>query len=97
MLQIGEEIYSFNTDEIDEIVEARLEELFELINRELKRVNRAATAEAVLTGGSAAKLKGIVEYAKDARLAASIGVASGYGGVVDDIDKPQFATAIDWC
>jgi cell division protein FtsA len=95
-LKFGEEIYSFNTDEIDEIVEARLEELFELINRELKRAGRAGKlpSGAVITGGSA-KLKGIVEYTKEALgLAASIGVASGYGGVVDDIDKPQFATAI---
>ena len=90
------EIYNFSTAEIDEIVEARLEELFEAINRELKRAGRAGRlpSGAVLTGGTA-KLKGIAEYAKESlNLAARVGIASGYGGVADDIDKPQFATAI---
>jgi cell division protein FtsA len=90
------EIYSFDTSEIDEIVGARLEELFEAINRELKRAGRAGRlpSGAVLTGGTA-QLKGIADYTKEALgLAARVGVASGYGGVADGIDKPQFATAL---
>ena len=95
-LKANGEIYSFNTAEIDEIVEARLEEIFEAVNHELKRAGRAGKlpSGAVLTGGTA-QLKGIADYAKEALgLAARIGVASGYGGVADDIDKPQFATVI---
>ena len=95
-LKHDDEIFNFETEEIDEIVEARLDELFELIEKELKRAGRSGKlpSGAVLTGGSA-KLKGIAEYAKKTLgVAATIGVASGYGGVVDDIDKPQFATAI---
>jgi cell division protein FtsA len=90
------EIYSFETSDIDEIVEARLEELFEAINRELKRAGRAGRlpSGAVITGGTA-QLKGITEYVKESLgLAAKIGVPSGYGGVADGIDKPQFATAL---
>jgi len=90
------EIYNFDTSEIDEIVEARLEELFEAINRELKRAGRAGRlpSGAVLTGGTA-QLKGIAEYAKESLgLAVRVGSASGYGGVADGIEKPQFATAI---
>lgn len=90
------EINNFNTTDIDEIVEARLEEIFEAINRELKRAGRAGKLPngAVLTGGTA-QLKGIVDYAKESLgLAVRIGVASGYGGVADDIDKPQFATVL---
>ena len=90
------EIYNFDKTDIDEIVEARLEEIFEAINKELKRAGRAGKlpSGAVLTGGTA-QLKGIADYAKESLgLAARIGVPSGYGGVADGIDKPQFATVI---
>ena len=95
-LKHGGEIYNFQTSDIDEIVEARLEEIFESIQREFKRAGRAGKLPSgiVLTGGSA-RLKGIVDYAKDyLGLAARVGKPSGYGGVADDIDQPQFATAI---
>lgn len=95
-LKYDNEIYSFQTSEIDEIVEARLEEIFEAVNRELKRAGRAGRLPngIVLTGGTA-NLKGIAEYAKEAlSLSATVGVASGFGGVADNIDKPEFATAV---
>ncbi|MEI6228626.1 MAG: cell division protein FtsA [Candidatus Saccharibacteria bacterium] len=95
-LKSGEEIYNFNTSDMDEIVEARLEELFELINKEFKRAGRAGNLPngAVLTGGTA-NMRGIVGYAKDSLgLAVRIGEIADYGGVADDIRKPQFATAI---
>jgi cell division protein FtsA len=95
-VEYNNEKYSFETTDIDEIVEARLEELFEAINRELKRAGRAGKlpSGAVLTGGTA-QLKGIADYAKESLgLAVRIGIASGYGGVADNIDKPQFATAL---
>jgi len=90
------QIYNFQTNDIDEIVEARLEEIFEAINKELKKAGRAGKLPngAVLTGGTA-QLKNIVDYAKESLgLAVRIGVASGYGGVADGLDKPQFATAV---
>ncbi|HRQ97788.1 MAG TPA: cell division protein FtsA [Candidatus Saccharibacteria bacterium] len=89
-------ILTFQTDEIDEIVEARLEEMFDAINNELKKAGRASKLPSgvVLTGGTA-NLKGIAEYAKQSLgLAARVGKSSGYGGVADDIEKPQFATVI---
>lgn len=92
----GGEIYTFETRDIDEIVEARLEEIFEAVQREFKRAGRAGKLPSgiVLTGGTA-QLKGIVDYAKEyLGLAARIGKTSGYGGVADNIEKPQFATAV---
>lgn len=90
------EIYTFNTRDIDEIVEARLEEIFEAIQTEFKKAGRAGKLPSgvVLTGGTA-ELKAITEYAKEyLGLAARIGKTSGYGGVADNIEKPQFATAV---
>ena len=91
-----DEIYNFETSDIDEIVEARLEEIFDAIQKELKKIGRAGKLPSgvVLTGGTA-NLKGIAQYAKDKLgLAARVGKASGYGGVVEDIDQPQYATAV---
>ena len=45
--------------------------------------------------GGASKLKHMAEYAKETLgLAARLGQPSGFGGVADDIDKAEFATAI---
>jgi cell division protein FtsA len=95
-LKYDGEIYNFQTSDIDEIVEARLEEIFEAIQNELRKARRAGKLPGgiVLTGGTA-QLKGSVDYAKESLgLAARIGKTSGYGGVADDIEKPQFATAV---
>lgn len=90
------DIHTFQSVDIDEIVEARLEEIFDAVTKELKKAGRAGKLPngIVLTGGTA-QLKGIVEYAKEALgLAARIGKPTGYGGVADDIEKPQFATVL---
>lgn len=90
------ETYTFNTAEIDEIIEARLEEIFDAVQKELKKAGRAGQLPSgvVLTGGTA-NLKGIAQYAKEKLgLAARIGKTAGYGGVAENIDQPQFATAV---
>jgi cell division protein FtsA len=90
------ETLEFSTSDIDEIVEARLEEIFEAVHKELKKAGRAGQLPSgvVLTGGTA-QLKGIIEYAKTALgLAAKIGAASGYGGVAEHLGEPQFAAAV---
>jgi cell division protein FtsA len=90
------EIQTFSTTDIDEIVEARLEEIFEGVEKELKKAGRAGKLPSgvVLTGG-ASQLKHLAEYAKATLgLAARLGHPTGYGGVADDIDKSAFATAI---
>ncbi|MES2630857.1 MAG: cell division protein FtsA [Patescibacteria group bacterium] len=90
------EIQTFNTNDIDEIVEARLEEIFEGIEKELKKAGRAGRLPSgVVLTGAASQLKNLPEYAKTTLgLAARLGQPTGYGGVADDIDKSAFATAI---
>ncbi len=90
------ETHSFDPAEIDEIVEARLDEIFDAINKELKKAGRAGRLPSgvVLTGGTA-ELKGIADFAKQKLgVAARVGKATGYAGVADHIEEPQFATAI---
>lgn len=88
--------HQFETATIDEIVHARLEEIFEQIAKELKKAGRAGQLPSgvVLTGG-AAQIKQLADYAKkELGLAAKIGKPKGYGGVADAVENPAYATAI---
>jgi cell division protein FtsA len=90
------ETFTFDTQDIDDVVEARLEEIFEEIQKILKKAGHAGKLPSgvVLVGGTA-QLKGIVEYAKESLgVAARIGRPTGFGGVADSIDNPQYAAAV---
>ncbi len=81
---------------VAEIIEARLEEIFDRITAELKRIDRDGKLPAgiVLTGGGAA-LPGVVEFAKHyLRLPVSIGVPSETDTIIDQVVDPSFATVV---
>lgn len=90
------ETFDFSTNDIDEIVEARLEELFEAINAELKKAGRKGKLpNGVVIVGGGAGLKNLVEYAKNSlELAVKKGVPKGFGGVADQLENPRFAAAV---
>jgi cell division protein FtsA len=92
----NKETLTFKTKEVQEIVEARLDEIFELVDKELKKVDRSGKLPGgvVLVGGTA-HLKGVVEYAKEAlRLPVRIGIPQNVSGLVDKVSSPEFATAV---
>lgn len=81
---------------VTEIIEARLEEIFTLVNKELKKIgkDRLLPAGAVITGGTA-KLPGIVDLAKNVLgLPAQTGFPTPLGGLVDKVDEPSFVTSV---
>lgn len=81
---------------VAEIIEARLEEIFDLVNKELKRIGRDGQlpAGAILTGGGA-KLPGVVDMAKkQLRLPVSVGLPGNVATVIDRVNDPTFATAV---
>ncbi|TSA44684.1 cell division protein FtsA [bacterium] len=81
---------------LSEIIEARLEEIFSMVNKELKSVGRDGQlpAGAILTGAGA-KLPGIVELAKkELRLPVQIGFPVNISTIIDRVDDPAFATAV---
>lgn len=95
-VEVGNQSYQFSTEEIDMIVMARLEEIFELVNKELKTIGRAAKLPggAVLTGAGS-QLPGLDHFArKHLQLSARIGAPSGFTGVDEEINNPEFATAL---
>ena len=78
------------------VVEARMEELFEQIDREFRRVgkSRKLPGGVVIVGGMA-NMKGLSEYARERlQLSAKIGKSINVGGLADTISGPEYATSI---
>lgn len=81
---------------VAEIIEARLEEIFAMANKELKLIGREKLLPAgvVLVGGGA-KIPGAVDLAKNILgLPAQTGFPIPLGGLVDKVDEPAFATNV---
>jgi len=81
---------------VAEIIEARIEEVFNFVEKELKVIERSALlpAGAVLSGGGA-YVHGAVDLAKDIlRLPAQIGFPAEMSGLVDKVDGPSFNVSI---
>ena len=79
---------------VAEIIEARFEEIFNLVQKELKLIGKAGLlpAGAVLVGGGA-KMTHSADLAKEILgLPAQIGFPLGFGGMLDRVDDPSFAT-----
>ena len=81
---------------ISEIIDARVEEIFDKVDAELRKIDKSGKLPAgvVLTGGGA-KLEGIVDVAKKKlRLPASLGIPLNITSAIDKINDPAFSTAI---
>lgn len=81
---------------VAEIIEARVEELLEKVDDELKKINRSGMlpAGAVLIGGGA-KLADLVEVTKRVlRLPVSLGGNRHIPTVVDKVGDPEYLTAL---
>ncbi|MBI4053766.1 MAG: cell division protein FtsA [Candidatus Doudnabacteria bacterium] len=81
---------------VADIIQARLEEIFGMVNKELKLVGKDGQlpAGAVISGGGA-KLHGLLELAKkELRLPCQLGLPANISTVIDRIDEPAFCTAV---
>jgi cell division protein FtsA len=79
-----------------EILEPRVEEIFNLMNREVYRagMENVITSGVVVTGGSSL-LEGVVDIAEAAfDLPTRIGRPMGIRGLVDVVNNPMYATAV---
>ncbi len=92
----GKDERVFERKEVEEVVKARLDEIFSEIRKKLKaaKYDQRLPEGIVLVGGGA-KMRDIDLFAKKALEASvKIGIPHGLGGVADAIEKPEFATAI---
>jgi cell division protein FtsA len=95
-IKVHEQDHLFKAEDIAMITEARVEELFEYIQKELVRIHRAhkLPGGVVLVGGTA-KLPGIAEFAKDKlQLAARVGKLRAVSGLIDTVADPTYAAAV---
>lgn len=79
-----------------EVVGARVEEIFELVLREIKRSGYDGLLPAgVVVCGGTAELPGLRELARDVMgLPARIGMPQNISGLVDTLQSPAFATSV---
>lgn len=95
-VKVSEQKYTFSTEDIDEIVEARLEEIFEAVQNELKKAgyNGKLPSGVVLVGGGSL-LKNVVDFTKNfLSLAVKLGKPVIQSSVADGIEPAEYATAI---
>ncbi|MBL7053792.1 cell division protein FtsA [Patescibacteria group bacterium] len=87
---------SFSMKELSKIIDARCEEIFELVNNELEQIDKKGKlpAGAVLTGAGI-NLINIADIAKSVlKIPVSFGKLHGFEGKIDDKYKPGFSTAV---
>lgn len=88
--------YEFVRSDVAMITEARVEELMEYVDKELKKIHksRKLPGGVVLVGGTA-KLPGIADFAREKlQLAARIGNLQPLGGLVDTVQDLSYTTAV---
>lgn len=96
MVKVGDKAYNFQFEEISLIIEARVDELLEYVDKELQKIKRSRKLPGgiVMTGGTA-KIPGIDEFAREKlQLPARIGKLENIGGLVDTVEDPSFTAVV---
>ena len=95
-VRVNKQSYSFEFGDIAMITEARVEELLELVDKELIRIKRSRKLPGgvVLTGGTAA-LPGLSEFTREKlQLPARVGKIQNVGGLVDTVEGTAYCTVV---
>jgi cell division protein FtsA len=93
---VNDDISLVSKKYIAEIIEARVEEIFEKIDKELEKIDRSGMlpAGAIFTG-SGAQLDGLIDVAKrKLRLPAAMGQSKNVNIVIDKVKSPEFLPAL---
>lgn len=95
-LKFSGQEHEFDPTEIAMITEARMEELFEYVDKELAKIHRSGKLPGgVVLAGGGAKIAGIAEFAREKlALPARLGSLQPVGGLSESIDDPAYFTAV---
>lgn len=88
--------YAFDSEDIYMVVEARIDEILDYVEKELKSIHKARKLPGgvVIVGGTA-NIPGIAPFTREKlQLPARLGNIEGLQGIIDDIRKPEFVTAL---
>jgi len=93
---VNDDIGLISRKYVFEIISARVEEIFEKVDQEFRKIDRSGMLPAgVIFVGGGAELDGLVESAKKKlRLPAAIAVAKNVNVVIDKVKNPEFLTAL---
>jgi len=89
-------VHKIDPAELNEVIRARMEEIFEMVLRELKRVDCLGLLAAglVITGGSS-QLRGAAMLAEEIfRKSVRTGVPKGLHGLAETVHNPAYATGV---
>lgn len=95
-VKVNSEVEHFSSEELTMIVEARVDELFDFVEKELQKIKkvRKLPGGIVLTGGTA-KMPGISEYAREKlQLASRIAKLENIGGLVDTVEDQSYTVVV---
>ncbi len=88
--------HQFTPEDVHMIASARVEELLEYVDKELKKIHRSRKLPGgvVITGGTA-RMPGIAEFTKEKlQLAARVGQLQPLNGLIDTVAEPDYFTAV---
>lgn len=95
-VKVNDGTEEFSSEDIDMIVEARVEELLEYVDKDLQKIKRARKLPGgvVFTGGSS-KLPGLTEFARQKLgLATRVAKLENVGGLVDTVEDQSFTVVV---
>lgn len=94
--EVNDDINEISKKYIAEIIEARVEEIFGMIDEDLKKIERSGMLPAgVLLAGGGSKLPGLIDVAKNSlRLPVATGEAKNIDVIIDKVNDPRFLTAV---
>jgi len=94
--EVNDDISLISRKYVAEIINARVEEIFEKVDNEFKSIDRSGMLPAgVIFVGGGANLEDLIEAAKKKlRLPAAIGQAKNINVVIDKVRNPEFLTAL---
>ena len=96
MVKVGDKTHNFPIETIELIVESRVEELLEYVDKELHKIKRSRKLPGgiVIVGGTA-KLPGIEEFTREKlELSARIGVLQNITGLADTVEDASFTVVV---
>jgi cell division protein FtsA len=95
-IKIEDKTHMFKIEEIQMVIEARVDELLEYVDKELQKIKRSRKLPGgiVITGGTS-KMPGLDDFARDKlELPARIGKLQNIGGLVDTVEDQTFTTVV---
>lgn len=93
---LGLEVSTIPKNLLDNIIDARLNEIFNLLHLEIKKSGMASKLPAgvVLVGGGAETFGAVAAAKKTLKIPVRLGQPSGVSGLVEEVSSPAFAASL---